>query len=687
MPAQQVYGTLGPNAIRLLSIAPGFASETINCNLIIVEDRDDAPEYDAISYVWGTGLSDETIMCNGQRMVVTENLIKAMRYLRPLPNWDSVITWPKDHALHSSRNVWRGFASNRKEEREHVASQQHRFLWIDAICINQDDVTEKENQVKSMDRIYANATTVKIWLGETSDAYSARSAHLTVLEAQSGLAFMRSPSFHLGQYGTMPIVLAFIAQAMRNVRVGSDYSTASRSAVDTAYRNKVHGFPISTAEEWEILRDFFNNPWFERIWIVQEVVLAKRAIFILGDWQVEWEALGEAATWFQSNGFGLPSDVKFNGKMKDLLPISKVAAMWQMHSTPGKRRPLLQMLRDLRGRKATLKVDKVYAAYSLAEETVNTRQLGPLLEPTYDEALFHEVYPNVVRFLVIDHGNLAVLSHAGGIQGVRASDCPSWVPDWSQGKVSVELINDHQDNPPYDADGGEYLAVGDIADPKRFSVKGIKVPGGVIRAYGDKLISYGFRHTTYQEEQDFVRSAWNLIAHWNKGRRTTGENDRLEMYQPKNIPYTFISTLTAGLTDTKRLIDRDSSFVEDAAQWLLQQFRGRIPVPEVGRKWRIPGSVWGSSESGRFHEAFTRTCLHRRFFVTKGDMMGIGPETMETDDIIVILFGGKVPYVVRDRGDGTYSFIGECYVPGLMAGEAVEQWKASGRMAEFFTLV
>lgn len=67
--------------------------------------------------------------------------------------------------------------------------------------------------------------------------------------------------------------------------------------------------------------------------------------------------------------------------------------------------------------------------------------------------------------------------------------------------------------------------------------------------------------------------------------------------------------------------------------------------------------------------------------------MGIGPETIERDDMVVILFGGKVPYVIRELGEGKYSFIGECYVPGLMAGEAVEQWKTNESQAEFFNLV
>ncbi|KAI0849711.1 heterokaryon incompatibility protein-domain-containing protein [Daldinia vernicosa] len=683
MANRDVYQYLPAGSIRLLSIVPGFASEAINCSLVIVADVEQAPTFDAISYVWGTELSEEPIMCNGQRMTVTKNLIEAMRYLRPLPRWDSVITWPENHPLHSSRNVWREFASNRQEERGHSDFQQAIPIWIDALCINQKDNAEKSLHVKLIDRVYANAHTVKIWLGKLPNTAYPTPPEMQLLQGVPVFLTQRSKS--IGQRGKMPVILTMIAQALRNVQAGEIYPTASKSAADAVYRNLVHGFPKASAEDWLYLREFFDNLWFQRVWIVQEVVLAPRAIAILGDWEVQWTALGQAATWFQTHGFALPTNVEFKGELGDLLPISEVAAMWHMHMTPGKRRPLLQMLRDLRGRKATLKEDKVYATYSLAEETANTDRLDPLIEPVYGKPI-NEVYQNVIRFLLIEHGELSALSHAGGIQGLKTTAWPSWVPDWSQPKACVELVGHNQDNPPYNANSNQHLTIGDSTDPGCLSVKGIRVPLGGIRAYGDKLVSYGFRYKTYKEERDFVGAAWSLIAHW-IDKANNLEERRPDMYRPKNIPHTFISTLTAGLSDTTRPINEDPDFLDDAAQWLLQQLGKRIPVSGIGQKWKWSDTLWKSSSSIRFHEAFTRACLHRRFFITAGNLMGIGPETIERDDIVVILFGGKVPYVIRELGEGKYSFIGECYVPGLMAGEAVEQWKTSETQAEFFDLV
>ncbi|KAI1472890.1 heterokaryon incompatibility protein-domain-containing protein [Daldinia caldariorum] len=687
MANQHIYQPLPAGSMRLLLIMPGFASEAINCSLVVVSNVEEAPIFDAISYVWGTELSEEPIMCNGQRMTVTKNLIEAMRYLRPLPNWDSVVTWPEDHPLHSSRNVWRGIASNRQEKRERSDFQQERPIWIDALCINQNDNSEKSLQVKAMNKIYANAHTVKIWLGKLPNTAHPTNQPTPELQLLTGVpAFLRQRSRPISQRGKMPVVLTMIAQALRNVQAGEGYSTASKSAADTIYRNLVHGFPNASAEDWQYLREFFDNLWFQRVWVVQEVVLAPRAIVILGEWEVHWAAIGQAAAWFQTHGFALPTNVEFKGELGDLLSISEVAAMWHMHIKPGKRQPLLQMLRDVRGRKAALKEDKVYATYSLAEETSNTKRIDTLIEPVYGKPI-DEVYRSVIRFLLIEHGELSALSHAGGIQGLKTTAWPSWVPDWSQPKACVELVSHNQDNPPYNASNNEHLTFGDSTDPGCLCVRGTRVPSGGIREYSDKLVSYRFRHKTYKEERDFVGAAWSLIAHW-ADKANNLEDRRPEMYQPKNIPYTFVSTLTAGLSDTKKPINEDPEFLDDAVQWLLQQFRKRIQISGISQKRKWTDNLLKSSSSVRFHEAFTRVCLHRRFFITEGNLMGIGPETMERDDIVVVLFGGKVPYVIRDLGEDRYSFIGECFVAGLMAGEAIEQWKAIGTpAAEFFNLV
>jgi hypothetical protein len=66
----------------------------------------------------------------------------------------------------------------------------------------------------------------------------------------------------------------------------------------------------------------------------------------------------------------------------------------------------------------------------------------------------------------------------------------------------------------------------------------------------------------------------------------------------------------------------------------------------------------------------------RRFFTTENGYMGLSPSLARIGDKIVILLGGKTPFILRRLGQKGYRFIGECYVHGMMTGEGLSQRKA-----------
>jgi len=139
---------------------------------------------------------------------------------------------------------------------------------------------------------------------------------------------------------------------------------------------------------------------------------------------------------------------------------------------------------------------------------------------------------------------------------------------------------------------------------------------------------------------------------------------------------TFIQTLTAGQNN-------DPDFFGHAVSWFAQHTHiSRI----ASLLQRMPRASRQSADSGRFHEAFVRVCVDRRFFVTRNGLMGIGPDAMKEGDTIAILFGGSVPYVVRTV-DQNHKLVGECYVVGSMSGEAVLTWKDEGSKRKVFDLL
>lgn len=92
---------------------------------------DDEPLYTALSYVWGTDKPSTAVLINGKLVLVRKNLAAALRHLRQI-----------DCSLN---------------------------IWIDAICINQDDKEEKSHQVEMMAKIYKSCVEVLAWLGPADD--------------------------------------------------------------------------------------------------------------------------------------------------------------------------------------------------------------------------------------------------------------------------------------------------------------------------------------------------------------------------------------------------------------------------------------------------------------------------------------------------------------------------------------
>lgn len=132
----------GPNNIRLLQILPGTGDTDIFCQVFQYTLRTEKAFglYEALSYVWGDSADPHQIRVKNPEddyygtFSVTKNLFAALLRLRD--------------------------------------ADLPRTVWIDAICINQNDLTERALQVQIMARIYAYAVSVTVWLGEEDDGSS-----------------------------------------------------------------------------------------------------------------------------------------------------------------------------------------------------------------------------------------------------------------------------------------------------------------------------------------------------------------------------------------------------------------------------------------------------------------------------------------------------------------------------------
>lgn len=220
---------------RLISIKPAVGvgeDDTVECTLVVVPFGD-KPKFEALSYMWGpSGDKNDHphIMLNGSRFQVRPNLLNALRHLR------------KEMAAAAS---------------ELSKNHNPRFFWIDAICNNQADIEERGRQVRIMKRIYFKASTVVVWLG---DAY---------WPLQD-----KCPEFFRFSTG--------------NLSVGAPHDNTTFEGVAASKRDSFH-----PAEEVKLVKKLQNDPYWKRVWILQEIGRARKLRVCFGPVHSDWDALIE----------------------------------------------------------------------------------------------------------------------------------------------------------------------------------------------------------------------------------------------------------------------------------------------------------------------------------------------------------------------------------------------------------
>ena len=211
----RVYEGLRPWQTRLIVLQPGELCSEICCKLITVDVIDgpglgisgtsDIVAYEALSYSWGLPTLLYSVSCNERQFGVTEELAFALQYLR--------------------------------------LREAERYLWCDAICINQHNLLEKAHQVKNMLRIFEKADRVVAWLGRP-----------------------------------LP-TSAKVFQAIKSVgpSSGGDHPQKHQDGCAAAIRH----IALAVSEHLE-------SAWFRRTWIRQEVYAAKKLIVQRGHLQSDF---------------------------------------------------------------------------------------------------------------------------------------------------------------------------------------------------------------------------------------------------------------------------------------------------------------------------------------------------------------------------------------------------------------
>ncbi|KAH7317337.1 heterokaryon incompatibility protein-domain-containing protein [Rhexocercosporidium sp. MPI-PUGE-AT-0058] len=192
-PTNKIYGPdLATGFIRLLTLQPSTnPAVQISCTLTKVS-LDDEPEYEALSYAWGSPGDEREILINGDIALVRENLFQALMHLR---------------------------------KRTHLRRRRDRVFWIDALCINQQNVSERNHQVKQMGQIYNNEA--MRFICRTRPIASTRpwgtGGEITIVELDLELSNAIVALFDRAYWGRLWIIQELLFAKEARIQCGSHY--------------------------------------------------------------------------------------------------------------------------------------------------------------------------------------------------------------------------------------------------------------------------------------------------------------------------------------------------------------------------------------------------------------------------------------------------------------------------------
>ncbi|KAK4099241.1 HET-domain-containing protein [Parathielavia hyrcaniae] len=683
------YTTLPANIerpIRLLTLLPGPSDADIQCLLEHADldclGRDEDASFEALSYVWGDVASTTPIQLDGAIGDIGQNLRSALLHLR-------------------------------REDRP-------RTLWVDAVCINQGDMDERNSQIALMGDIYTKATRVVVWLG--CPCCLLGTAGRDDLSSYQR-AELKKKVFRVGQLFDAVRLLAYeaavVAAEGRQVvpEMGDQYEEG------TSYQL------ISKLDpRWELI--FLDNPWWARAWTLQEIVLGHDAVMCMGREEVTWDCLRRATAHYTALGFGTFSESYFGNKITSRLePMQMIISIKEAREAGAEvvRGPvgdeLLYYLASSHWRDSKMPHDKIYAVLGLLDKT---RHVGIEADYRADPA---RVYRQATRALLERCGNLDVLGFCYPFKTGRVADLPSWVPDWgSNCNLAAPLMNDAkgklrpthasrglQSDPRWTDDDKTLILQGHVVDSvaKAGSVKPAVFTDDYHEGTGDWLLkdpamlaaAESFPQTW--DDLDPERPIRHLLSEYWKNIKAAGPyvkkllsvltevvshqecyiewqdliaselggHNHSSPYSERDPDAIFRDVLTtstpypSGPAETQRRFDEWCQYLSSIRR--LKSAKLDRLSPAVFKALGFTAGLSRLMAENEGDDTFSNYTLHtvrRRLGFTVSGRVCLLPKRAEVGDQIALLRGGRVPVVLRPR-----EFVGEAYVHGIMDGEAFDE--------------
>lgn len=688
---------LGGRDIRVLRLLP--------CSLdgaddirgeIFVTSLDSPCQFAALSYSWGQGQARSNLqISDGTSLPITLALETALRGLREPAPLD---------------------------------------LWIDQICINQDDSDEKDRQIPLMKDIYTRSSCTIAWLG------------LAVSSTEKAVRYLTRTGEAFSSLGLGPIS----KQLQEQLLADEETEATGLVVVPEALRPIKERVLAMVREEGEWdklgaladLDEFFDAPYFRRGWIKQEVALPPKLIFRRGDYRIDGDIL-YAALQFHTRHWqyesmklravtGKPLTPEIREKMEILLAErpgrdaanASLVARAKLHGTADEPPATLgTLIRRFRlnptytvgvarddATMFSMPKDYVYGLLGLASDAAELRV--PI--HTSENVSMEAVYVDATR-RIIDAGDVDFLFLAH--RTASHQSLPSWVADFrSVSSVPHLTFRTISSAKPFSASlhrsQPARLVKAGSEDPMVLSLEGILVDtvekvGEIWPAeeHGDRSLRQALpalsslqdlileaieimkaspSHPLYgsQEQKDrWEEAGWRIpvadheyigSTRWHS-QRATPERSKpgAEELVQVVLRYYRLCVLGEPADAVLPLTEEETAGLLELAEPAQQESRKL----EMQRAKLRPGGVLCNNYASSLAVSEVR-----RGFLGADGFVGIGPLEMRRGDVICVLFGATLPVVLRpvDGREGVYSYVGDVYCHGIMDGEALS-WERGPR--------
>ncbi|KAK4465004.1 heterokaryon incompatibility protein-domain-containing protein [Cladorrhinum samala] len=673
---RSLYSILdGPGGqFRLLEILPADqARDPLKLRLHVCDIEDNFETYEALSYTWSlqngdrcdlhTTIEDCVVECDGVQIPVGKNLYLALQRLR--------------------------------------RRDRSRIVWADAVCINQGDLAERSQQVSLMGTIFQNASQVIVWLG---------------LDERNSPE--RAPVAEKAFEGVCSVVSAWarstgtiLHDEPRFALQGVDHGTSPTRRV-TALES----------DAWFDVLELYRARWFLRVWVVQEIALARRATAIWGECEIPWEWIGLAAAIIRTNWSHIVPKLsrdtsKVNSYPHDSGPSSATHSrrqvppgvmnayfMYRISRLQGFFQPLCFSFCDLlaltRQFQCQDRRDNIYGLLGLP--TMDEVRLS--IKPDYAKSI-DDVRRDVTSAMILGNAaSLAFLSfvHRGVESTISNPAVPSWVPRWAAANGPRALV-------PLDSHPGFAAGLGQPADfylvnSETLAVRGLIIPNEAVMGTNSpggytvtrkQTLSETLEHVCYSG-RDLEQLAMTLVA--GKGWYGTPVESRekaLADFADALLHGRLLWALDLGAFGTQHV---PNDYIAEPGSKRTKPAPGSsVPTkkrhdhggPEEDNPARdfvlTVEHLEGLAKGGNGNlavDAMVAACAGRLLFTTSTGKRGVGPASMCPGDQVCIIYGTPTPFIIRKCGAGperglNYMLVGECYIDGFMRGEALNMGTVS----------